>query len=125
MPEDDFETTELKERLEETTEHALEAAEHPSRRAVYLSFTTAIVVVYDAIATLESGSYANEGLLQKNEAVLAQAKASDQWAYCQAKSVKSTIYATQATAFKSSNPDLATKAQQEAESYAREEAEIG
>ena len=124
MPEDDFETTELKERLEETTENALEAAEHPSRWVVYLSFTTAIVAVFAAIAALESGSYANEALLQKNEAVLAQAKASDQWAYYQAKSVKSTIYATQATAFKSSNPDLAAKAQQEAERYATEEAEI-
>ena len=81
MPEDDFETTELKERLEETTENALEAAEHPSRWVVYLSFTTAIVAVFAAIAALESGSYANEALLQKNEAVLAQAKASDQWAY--------------------------------------------
>ena len=38
--------------------------------------------------------------------------------------MKSTIYATQATAFKSSNPDLAAKAQQEAERYATEEAEI-
>src|SRR5215472_223438 len=124
MPEDDFETTELKERLEETTEHALEAAEHPPRWVVYLSFTTAIIAVFAAIAALESGSYANEALLQKNEAVLAQAKASDQWAYYQAKSVKSTIYVTQATAFKSSNPDLAAKAQQEAERYATEEAEI-
>src|SRR5262249_44236102 len=44
--------------------------------------------------------------------------------YYQAKSVKSTIYATQAAAFKSSSPDLASKAQQEAERYATEEAEI-
>ena len=124
MPEDDFETTELKEKLEETTEHALEGAEQPVRWVVYLSFTTAIIAVFAAIAALESGSYANEALLQKNEAVLAQAKASDQWAYYQAKSVKSTIYATQATAFKSSDPDLAAKAQQEAERYATEEAEI-
>src|SRR5215813_13755699 len=107
MPEDDFETTELKKKLEETTEHVLEGAEQPSRWIVYLSSTTALVAVFAAIAALQSGSYANEALLQKNEAVLAQAKASDQWAYYQAKSVKSTIYATRATAFKSSNPDLA------------------
>jgi len=124
MPEDDFETTELKEKLEETTEHALEGAEQPSRWIVYLSFTTALVAVFAAIAALQSGSYANEALLQKNEAVLAQAKASDQWAYYQAKSVKSTIYTTQAAASKSSNPDLAAKAQQEAERYATEEAEV-
>ena len=124
MPEDDFETTELKEKLEETTEHAFEGAEQPVRWVVYLSFTTAIIAVFAAIAALESGSYANEALLQKNEAVLAQSKASDQWAYYQAKSVKSTIYTTQAAASKSSNPDLAAKAQQEAERYATEEAEI-
>ena len=124
MPEDDFETTELKEKLEETTEHALEGAEQPSRWIVYLSFTTALVAVFAAIAALQSGSYANEALLQKNEAVLAQAKASDQWAYYQAKSVKSTIYATQAAASKSSDPALAAKAQQEAERYATEEGEI-
>src|SRR5215470_6375179 len=124
MPEDDFETTELKEKLEETTEHAIEAAEQRSRWIVYLSFTTALVAVFAAIAALESGSYANESLLQKNEAVLAQAKASDQWAYYQAKSVKSTIYATQAASSKSSDPALSAKAQQEAERYATEEGEI-
>src|SRR5262244_2468714 len=124
MSEDAFETTELKEKLEEANEHAVEAAEHRSRWVIYLSFTTALIAVFAAIAALESGSYADEALLQKNEAVLAQSKASDQWAYYQAKSVKSTIYATQATAFKSSNPDLASKAHQEAERYATEEAEI-
>jgi len=71
MAEDDFETTELKEKLEETTEHALGGAEQPVRWVVYLSFTTAIIAVFAAIAALESGSYANEALLQKNEAVLA------------------------------------------------------
>jgi|SRR5262249_2932576 lipopolysaccharide export LptBFGC system permease protein LptF len=123
MPEDSFETTELKEKLEEATEPAIEAA-HRSRWIMYLSFTTALIAVFAAIAALESGSYANEALLQKNEAVLAQTKASDQWAYYQAKSVKSTIYSTQAAASKSSNPDLAAKAQKEAERYATEEAEI-
>jgi Domain of unknown function (DUF4337) len=123
MPEDTFETTELKEKLEEATENAMEPANR-SRWVVYLSFTTALVAVFAAIAALESGSYADEALLQKNEAVLAQTKASDQWAYYQAKSVKSTIYTSQAAAFKSSNPDLAAKAQQEAERYATEEAEI-
>ena len=115
MSEDALETTELKEKLEEATEQAIEAAEQPSRWVVYLSFTTALVAVFAAIAALESGSYANEALLQTNAAVLAQAKASDQWAYYQAKSVKSTIYTTLAAASNSSNPDLAAKAEQEAE----------
>src|SRR5499433_2858637 len=124
MPEEEFETAEFKEKLEEATEHAIEESEHRARWIVYLSFSTALIAVLAAIAALESGTFSNEALLQKNEAVLAQAKASDQWAYYQAKSVKSTIYTTQAAASKSSDPDLAARAQQEAERYATEEAEI-
>ncbi len=124
MPEDEFETTEFKEKLEEATERAVEASEHRSRWIVYLSFSTALIAVLAAIAALESGTFSNEALIEKNEALLAQAKASDQWAYYQAKSVKGTIYASQAAAAQSSNPDLAAKAQKEAERYGREEEEI-
>jgi hypothetical protein len=85
MAEEEFETTEFKEKLDETAEHA-HHAENRSRWIVYLSFTTALIAVLAAIAALESGSYSNEALMQKNEALLAQSKASDQWAYYQAKS---------------------------------------
>ena len=124
MPEEEFETTEFKERLEEATEHAVEAAEIRSRWIVYLSFTTAMIAVLAAIAALESGAYSNEALMQKNEALLAQTKASDQWAYYQAKSVKAAIYSTQATALKQTNPEVADKAQAEAARYDKEEKEI-
>src|SRR5213594_1901538 len=124
MPEEEFETAEFKERLEEATEHAIEAAEHRSRWIVYLSFSTALIAVLAAIAALESGAYSNEALLQKNEALLAQSKASDQWAYYLAKSVKAAIYATQAAAWKQTNPELAEKDQAEATRYGTEEQEI-
>src|SRR5262245_63904016 len=94
MPEDEFETTEFKEKLEEATERAVEAAEHRALWIVYLSFSTALIAVFAAIAALESGTFANEALVQKNEALLAQAQASDQWAYYQAKSVKAAIYSS-------------------------------
>jgi hypothetical protein len=124
MPEDEFEAPEFKEKLEEATEHAVEAAEHRARWIVYLSFSTALIAVLAAVAALESGAYSNEALLQKNEALLAQAKASDQWSYYQAKSVKATVYSTQAAAAQTANPEFAKKAQGEAERYAREEQEI-
>ena len=73
---------------------------------------------------MESGTYSNEALVQKNEAVLAQTKASDQWAYFQAKSIKATVYSSQAAALKSINPDLAESDQKEAARYAKEEDEI-
>jgi hypothetical protein len=124
MPEDDFETTEFKERLEEATEHAVEAAENRSRWIIYLSFSTALIAVLAAIAALESGAYSNDALMQKNEALLAQSKASDQWAYYQAKSVKAAIYALQAAALKQTNPEVAEKAQAETTRYETEEKEI-
>src|SRR2546425_8853984 len=124
MPEDEFETTEFKERLEEATDEAVQAAENRSRWVVYLSFSTALIAVLAAIAALESGAYSNEALMQKNEALLAQSKASDQWAYYQAKSVKGAIYASQAAAIESSNADLAARARKEAERYSKEEEEI-
>src|SRR5215475_10066243 len=124
MPEQEFETTEFKEKLEEATERAVEAAEQRALWIVYLSFTTALIAVLAAIAALESGTYSNEALLLKNEALLAQTKAADQWAYYQAKSVKGTIYAAQAVQLSGSNPEAATKAQKEAERYAHEEEEI-
>ncbi len=121
MPEDELETSELKEKLEQSTEGA---AEHRTRWIVYLSFTTALIAVFAAIASLESGAYSNDALLEKNEALLAQAKAADQWAYYQAKSVKGTIYASQAAGVESSNPELASRAKKEAARYAAEEEEI-
>ena len=124
MPEEEFETTEFKEKLEEATERAVEAAEHRTQWIVYLSFSTALIAVLAAIAALESGTFANEALIQKNEALLAQAQASDQWAYYQAKSVKAAIYSSQAAATQSSNLDLARKEQQEADRYSKEEEEI-
>ena len=124
MQEDEFETTEFKEKLEQATERAVEASEQRARWIVYLSFSTAVIAVFAAIAALESGTFSNQALIDKNEALLAQAKASDQWAYYQAKSVKAVIYSSQAAAVQLSNADLAAKAQKEAERYAKEEEEI-
>ena len=124
MPEEEFETAEFKERLEEATEHAVEAAEDRSRWIVFLSFSTAIIAVFAAIAALESGTFSNEALIQKGEALLAQTKASDEWAYYQAKSVKATIYAAEAASWNRTNPEVAEKDRAEAARYGEEEQEI-
>jgi len=63
-------------------------------------------------------------LMQKNDALLARARASDQWAFYQAKSVKAAVYSTQAAALKSSNPELSEQSQKEADRYSKEEKEI-
>jgi hypothetical protein len=124
MPEEDFETVEFKEKLEEATERAVEAAEKRESWVIALSFSTAIIAVFAAVAAMESGAFSNEALIQKNEAMLAQAKASDQWAYYQAKGIKGAVYATQSAALKTSNPELSADARKEADRYSSEQKEI-
>lgn len=57
----------------------------------YLTLSTVIIAVIAAIASLMSGTYSNEAVLEKNNAVLLQNKASDQWSYYQAKGIKKNI----------------------------------
>ena len=93
MPEEDLETAELKEKIDEDVERAAEAREREKQPSWlrYLSLSTAIIAVFAAVASLESGSYSNEAILAKSEAMLDQSSASDQWAFYQAKSVKAVL----------------------------------
>lgn len=121
MPEEGIETQELKERLEE----AQEQAEHGRAVApwiMWLSLSTAIIAVLAAIAALESGSYANDAIVEKNDAVLHQSKADDAWGYYQGKGVEAVMYATQAEA--APRPELAARWRAEGEREKTERAEI-
>ena len=113
MPEEDLETSELKEHIDEDLERAEEEEhEHEHAHAAaprapakdgakhkkespswtrYLSLSTAIIAVFAAVASLESGSNSNEAILAKSEAMLDQSQASDQWALFEAKSIKATL----------------------------------
>ena len=105
----------MSEELTELKEHAEHGKENPALAPV--SVTMAILAVLVAVVTLL-------GHRTHTEEVVLQAKSSDQWAYYQAKSVKAAIYSSQAAVTQSSNPDLARKAQQEADRYSKEEEEI-
>jgi uncharacterized membrane protein YidH (DUF202 family) len=119
--EEDLETAELKERIDQRIEEAEERATPTWVKA--LSLSTAIIAVFAAVASLQSGSNSNEAILEKSEAMLAQAKASDQWAYYQAKSVKAAIATGQATII-DGKPDVQVKLQAEAKRYRDEADEI-
>ena len=75
-----------------------------------------------AIAALESGSFANDAIVEKNDAVLHQSKADDSWAYYQSKGVEAAVYATQAEG--TSKPELAARWRAEGEREKNERAEI-
>jgi hypothetical protein len=117
--EEAIETQELKEKLEEAQEHGHGAH---SPWVTYLSLSTAIVAVLAAIAALESGSYANDAIVEKNDAVLHQSKAGDAWAHYQAKGVEAVVFATQAE--QATRPDLAARWRSESEREKSERAEV-
>lgn len=56
-----------------------------------VALSTAIFAALAAITSLQAGSTANEALILKTEATVLQAKASDAWAYYQAKGIKAAI----------------------------------
>jgi hypothetical protein len=98
MPEEGLETQELKEKLEELGERA-EGRERPSASwTLWLSLSTALLAVLAAVASLESGGWANEAIIAKNDAVLHQSKADDAWAHYQAIAIKAVVYAVQSEA---------------------------
>ena len=94
MPEEiEFET----DKLRETIDHEIERSDGRLLRLVAL--TTAILAAVTAVVSLHAGSTVNEALVLKSEATQLQARASDQWAYYQAKGIKGAIASSAANAY--------------------------
>ncbi|WP_295652304.1 DUF4337 domain-containing protein [uncultured Mucilaginibacter sp.] len=75
-------TESLHERIHESAHHAAEKGKN--KWIVYVALTTAIIAVLSAITSLLAAHAADETMLS-------QIKASDQWAYYQAKGIKTDI----------------------------------
>ena len=90
-------------------EHAVEeAAEKRSDNlAQRVALMTAILSTIGALISYQSGSAQNEAMFLKNQSILKQAEASDQWAYYQAKSTKSHL--DEAVAALAPTPELKTR----------------
>ena len=80
-------------------EHAVEEAVEHERDglAQRVALMTAILSTIGALISYQSGSAQNEAMFLKNQSILKQAEASDQWAYYQAKSTKSHLDDAMAT----------------------------
>lgn len=76
-------------------EHRVEsAAESPGDTlAQRIALMTAIIATVAAFISYQSGSAQNQAMFLKNESILKQAEASDQWAFFQAKSMKAQLAA--------------------------------
>ena len=121
MPEENLETRELKEQLDELRERAEEGGPRAAW-TLQLSLSTALLAVFAAISSLQSGAAESAALLAKNESILAQAKASDQWGYFQAKTIKATLYEVQLES--TTNPETAARFRAKKETYDRERSEV-
>jgi len=74
-------------------DHAVEHAAHVDNLGRMVAMFTAVLATIGAIISYQNGSSESLGLEYKNEAILKQAKASDQWAYFQAKGIKEVVVA--------------------------------
>jgi hypothetical protein len=102
-----------------------EELEHEGGRFLkQIALTTAVLAACAAIVSLLAGSTVNEALALKTEATRLQAQASDQWAYYQAKGIKSAVAeAARASWLAIAKEPPAGYAETEAR-YAREQEEI-
>lgn len=82
----------------EHVEHAEHAAHTGNKLVAWVSMTIAVLAVLSAVFGSLETVVSGQALSQKNEAVLAQSKASDSWAFYQAKSLKKHVYTVGAAA---------------------------
>ena len=87
-------------------EHELEEAVEKERDGLTqnIALMTAILATIGALISYQSGSAQNEAMFLKNQSILKQAEASDQWAFYQAKSMKGHL--DEAVAALSSTPEI-------------------
>ncbi len=119
MPEEiEVDTDKLRETIDDEIEKS------GGRMLRLIALVTAILAAVTAVTSLRAGSTVNEALVLESEATQLQARASDQWAYYQAKGIKGAVAANAASAFAANGktpPDslIALSAR-----YAREQGDI-
>jgi hypothetical protein len=109
-------------RVREAIDTELEREGGALLRAIAL--TTALLAALAAIASLLAGSTVNEALVLKSEATRLQAQASDQWAYYQAKGIKSAIAASTAESYRAAGRAVPDSLAGAVTRYGRDQAAI-
>lgn len=119
MPEDiEIDT----DKLRETIEGEIERSSGGLLRLVAL--TTAILAAVTAVVSLHAGSTINEALVLKSEATALQARASDQWAFYQAKGIKGAIVTSAANVLAATGHVTSDSLRAQAGRYSSEQAAI-
>ena len=82
------ESLEAQDLIESVTESLDEREHKRDEWNIRVALTTSVLAVFAALSNLESEQKTSEAILLKNSAIFFQAKASDQWAFYQAKKIK-------------------------------------
>jgi len=99
-------------------EHIQEAAEHSAENWILtVALCSALLAVFAAIASLLAGHHANEAMLE-------QLKASDRWAYYQAKGIKSSVLESRSAVLESIGKPADPKVAAKIEEYKTEQGKI-
>jgi hypothetical protein len=105
-------------------EHAVEEATEQKFDGLTqkIALMTAVLATVGALISYQSGSAQNEAMFLKNESILKQSQASDQFAFYQAKSVKAHL--DDAVAALSSDPEIKTRFQADRAREDKERVEV-
>ncbi len=82
----------VEEKSKELIEEALKESQKKNRWLFWVSLTTTLMAIMAALVGLNSELYVTKTILNKNDAVLMQNKASDAWGYYQAKVIRENMY---------------------------------
>jgi hypothetical protein len=110
------------EKLHEAIHEEMEKEGGGFLRAIAL--TTALLAALAALASLRAGATVNEALVLKTEAAALQSKASDAWAYFQAKGIKGAVAEASRSAFDAAGREAPSRLEERARRYEKEQEEI-
>ncbi len=91
--------------------HEIHNVEGREKWLLWLSLSTTLIAVAAAVIGLFEGQMTSRTIIEKNEAILLQSRASDQWSYYQAKSIKGHIYEVNAQLFPAKAAEFRNKSQ--------------
>ena len=110
----------MPEEIEVPTEHLHEAMEEAAEGGGFnmgVALCSAVLAVMAAICSLKAGHAANE-------AILLQAKSTNQWAFFQSKSIKETVLGSKVDLLKALGKKVEEKDTEKLADYAKEKGEI-
>ncbi len=111
--------TDLQKEAMEHAEHSAHAAESGDPLTLKVTLSIAIMAVVAAFIGAIGETEASHTFVEKNDAVLAQAKASDAWNEYQAESIKRHVY--EMGAMIAGQTDLAGRLKDQADKYSKEQ----